>query len=165
MTGQPRDAQRVTYSETVADLEGFGDSAEDVIGMYGGSITSREDHRIRFHLPRRRGDESAGALSCQVEWAAEDSGQVSIIADGDIEGPRAGRIALLVVGAAGSLAFIFWPFFPAMGPVAAIGLVIAIAVYMLTLRRSPYGLVGNLLQEIVNYHHQRDRENEDGDGE
>lgn len=147
--------EEVTYSDIVADLDGFEEAAEEVIGVWGGSITVRDERSIRFALPRRRGDDSAGALSCVLTWEREGEGVVRLTSDGEIEGSRAGRIALLLVGTAGSLAFIFWPFFPQMGTIAAVGLVVAIAVYMLTLRRSPHGLVGSLLHEIISVHHGR----------
>lgn len=149
MNAAERNTDEVSYSEQDVPTEGISETAEDVIQMLGGRVVGREESALRFTIPRRRADESSGALECVLEWDVEAEGTVRLTSDAEIEAGRMQRIALLVVGAAGALAFTLWPFFPMMGPLAGVGLVLAIAVYLLTLRRSPHGLIGGLLHEIV----------------
>lgn len=142
---------RIRYSEDDVPLDGLEQTAAEVVETYGGRITSSDRGRMAFNLPRRRGAESAGFVSCVLEWPdAGDRGVVQLTADREIDASRPQRIALLIAGTIGALLFTVWPFFPeVMGNVAGVGLVVAVAVYLLTLRQTPHSLVSDLLQQIV----------------
>lgn len=146
MTAQ---ADGISYREEGVPLEGMESTASEVVELYGGRVTSREPGALRFQLPRRRGADSSGSVACVLEWGEGETGTVTLSAEHEIDASRPQRIALLVAGTLGALVFTVWPFFPAMGNVAGVGLVVAVAVYLLTLRQSPHGLVGNLLRQIV----------------
>lgn len=145
----------ISYREEGVPLEGIATVAGELVAMYGGSIVERAENRIRFNLPRRRGADASGGVACMLEWDEGSEGMVRLSAQHEIDASRVQRIALLVAGVVGALAFTVWPFFPGLGPVAGVGMVIAIAVYLLTLRQAPHGMIGSLLQQIVNEQDER----------
>src|SRR5258708_14444558 len=104
---------------------------------------SRENER-RFTLPLRRGVAAAGGIECTVSWAAVEEGQavVKLVCNRDVDAPKLQRVLFLVAGVVGALLFMIWPFFPhskELGALAWIGGVVALAVYLLTLRQTRGG--------------------------
>jgi hypothetical protein len=77
---------------------------------------------------------------------------VTLVCNRNVDAPKIQRILLLVAGAAGAVMFMLWPFFPGQkeyGTVAWLGGAIAIAVYVMSLRRSSGGIAYDFLQRLA----------------
>lgn len=144
-------------SEEGVPLDGVAETAGDWIELFAGRVQSTGDGRIDFTLPRRRGVAASGAVKCFLEWSGtgDGRGRLRLVTGEDVDGPGLQQIALLVAGLVGSLLVILWPFFPALAPAAGVGAVIAVAAWLLTLRRSGAGVAATLLRKIAET--QRDR--------
>jgi hypothetical protein len=140
----------VELLEDQVPLDGIEEAFAELVDLYGGEITASRDREREFALPLRRGVASAGAVACTLSWSA--AGEVRLRCDRDVDAPKFQRILLLVAGVAGSLLFMIWPFFPhetAYGTLAALGGVMAIAVYLMTLRKTSGGIASDFLQRLV----------------
>jgi hypothetical protein len=105
-------------------------------------------------LPLRRGVAAAGGVQCTLSWqpAGEGEATVRLVCDREVDAPRAQRVALLVAGVIGSLLFLLWPFMEArrqFGALAWLGGAVAIAVYLLTLRKTSGGIAFDFLQRLA----------------
>lgn len=77
---------------------------------------------------------------------------MALSCDRDLDAPRAQRILLLLAGVAGAVLFMLWPFFPGQkqyGTLAWLGGIVAIAVYLMTLRRTSGGIAYDFLQRLA----------------
>lgn len=153
-------------TEDRVPIEGIEEGIEELVGLYGGEIHERQKDGRDFVLPLRRGVATSGAVECSLRWTDVEEGNatVSLTCNRDLDAPKAQRIALLVAGVAGSLMFLLWPFYPAekgFGSLAWLGGLIAIAVYMLTLRKSSGGIAADFLQRLA----RRQRAIAEGTGE
>ena len=133
---------------------GIDDAIDELVELYGGEVKSRGEHERRFVLPLRRGVAVSGGVECTVSWSGEEGATVTIRADRDVDAPRLQRIALLIVGVLGALAFMMWPFFgkhaaTSLGTLAWVGGFLAIAVYLITLKRTSGGIVYDFLQRLA----------------
>lgn len=138
------------FTEDRVPLEGIETSIEELVEMYGGEIHDVRDGARDFTLPLRRGLATGGAIECTVSWAGD--GTVTLQSNRDVDAPRGQRVLLLVAGVVGSLLFMLWPFFPherEMGALAWVGGAIAIAVYVMTLRRTSGGVAADFLQRLA----------------
>ena len=143
-------SQGISYREEDVPLENLGANAAEVVEFYGGRVLASGERMLQFQVPRKRGAGSSGSVACMLEWeAAAGNGFVTLTADREIDAARPQRLALLIAGTVGALLFTVWPFFPVMGNVAGVGLVVAVAVYLLSLRHTPHGIIASLLQQIV----------------
>lgn len=118
--------------------------------MYGGELTASRENGREFTLPLRRGVATGGAVECTVSWAADET--VTLVCNRDVDAPKAQRVLLLVAGVVGAVLFMLWPFYPAereMGTLAWLGGAIAIAVYLMTLRRTSGGIAADFLQRLA----------------
>lgn len=135
--------------------DGIEETVEELVEMYGGEITARHDRSREFTLPLRRGGAGGGGVECTVSWAPAAEGgdaEVTLTTNRNIDAPRAQRILLLLVGVGGSLMFMLWPFFPherGYGTLAWTGGLLAIAVYLMTLRRTSGGIAHDFLQRLA----------------
>lgn len=147
----------IRYVEERVPLDGIAETAEEVITAYGGEITAQSDEGRTFSLPRRRGVAASGAVQCELTWEHDDEGIgiVTLTSGEEVAAPRPQAIALLVVGVIGAILWLLWPFFPNLGPVAWTGGIVAIAAYLLTLKKTPRGVIWSLLQQIADA--QRDK--------
>jgi hypothetical protein len=148
------DAVPVTFTEDRIPFEGIEDAVEDLVELYGGEMTARQERERRFILPLRRGVSTGGGVECTVSWAPDDAQEatVTLTCNRDVDAPRTQRILLLAVGVAGALMFTVWPFLPhpfEFGALAWIGGAVAIAVYFLTLRKTSGGLAYDFLQRLA----------------
>lgn len=135
-------------------FEGIEETIEELVDLYGGELTSEGDRRRQFVLPLRRGMATAGAVECTLSWAPDDAVEATVIlsCDRDVDAPRLQRILLLLAGVSGALLFTIWPFFAArreFGTLAWIGGAIAIAVYLMTLRKTSGGIASDFLQRLA----------------
>lgn len=146
-------SERVTFTEDRVPIEGIAESAASLVEMYGGDVTSSDDRQLRFTLPVRRGIRASGSVACEMTWT--NDGVVTLSSDAETTASKAPRFILLVIGAAGAIVWLLWPFFPNLGPAAAIGGLIAFAVYFMTLRRTGGGVAYDFLQRLASA--QRDR--------
>lgn len=140
----------VELTEDRVPIEHLEENLEELVDLYGGEITARRECERGFTLPLRRGVASAGTVECTLSWTAE--GVVKLVCDRNVDAPRLQRILLLVAGVVGSVMFMLWPFFPyekAYGTLAWTGGILAIAVYLMTLRKTSGGLAHDLLQRLA----------------
>lgn len=131
-------------------LEGIEESISELVDMYGGEVTATRDRARDFTLPLRRGGGGGGAVECTVSWA--EDGVVTLAANRNVDAPKLQRVLLLIAGVIGSVMFMLWPFFPnerGYGTLAWLGGVIAIAVYLMTLRKTSGGVAFDFLQRLA----------------
>jgi hypothetical protein len=154
--------ERVEFIEDSVPLQGIEQTAEELIHMYGGVVRSAEDQRIDFDLPVRRGVAASGTIPCTLTWQGDtdSEGTVRITAEREVDVPKMPQILLLMAGTAGALAFTLWPFFPAMGPVACVGAVVAFGTYLLSARRARSGIVASLLERLADAQRSIEPENQ-----
>ncbi|HEY5610952.1 MAG TPA: hypothetical protein VIL97_07085 [Thermoanaerobaculia bacterium] len=138
---------RIRFTEDAIPLEDIGETAAELVDLYGGSIDASSESEIRFTLPVRRGIGASGSIACEFSWSEE--GIVTMVADAESSAAKAPRLILLVIGTAGAIPWLLWPFFPDMGPAAVIGGLIAFAVYFMTLRRTGGGVAYDMLQRLA----------------
>jgi hypothetical protein len=140
----------VEFKEDRVPLSGIETSIEELVEMYGGELTASRENAREFMLPLRRGMATGGGVECTVSWAADET--VTLLCNRDVDAPKAQRVLLLVAGVVGALLFMLWPFYPAereMGTLAWLGGAIAIAVYLMTLRRTSGGIAADFLQRLA----------------
>lgn len=152
----------VTLIEDRIPLEGIEEALDELVDLYGGEITESPRASRRFVLPLRRGMASGGAIECTISWApdppdegpeaAASSGTVTLVCDRNVDAPKLQRVLLLVAGTVGALLFMLWPFFPGereYGSLAWLGGILAIAVYLMTLRKTSGGIAHDFLQRLA----------------
>lgn len=140
----------VELTEDRVPLEGIEISIEELVEMYGGTVRAERAGARDITLPLRRGVATAGAVECTVSWSADET--VTMHCDREVDAPRAQRILLLLAGVIGAVLFMLWPFYPnerEMGALAWIGGAVAIAVYVMTLRRTSGGIAADFLQRLA----------------
>ncbi|HVE70817.1 MAG TPA: hypothetical protein VNI54_05560 [Thermoanaerobaculia bacterium] len=143
----------VELTEDRIPFEGIEETVEELVDMYGGDVTARRDQAREFILPLRRGG-GGGAIECTVSWAPDDErdATVTLLCNRNVDAPRPQRVLLLVAGAIGAVLFMLWPFFPherAWGSLAWLGGIVAIAVYLMTLKRASGGIAVDFLQRLA----------------
>lgn len=144
---EPRPVELTEDRVPIANIE---ENLEELVDLYGGEITNRRESDCAFTLPLRRGVASAGTVECTLSWTAE--GFVKLVCDRNVDAPRVQRILLLVAGVVGSVMFMLWPFFPhetGYGTLAWTGGILAIAVYLMTLRKTSGGIAHDFLQRLA----------------
>src|SRR4051794_39669585 len=144
----------VEFTEDRIPREGIEQTISELVELYGGEMMNTRENERRFTLPLRRGVAAAGGIECTVSWAAADSGQavVRLVCDRDVDAPKLQRVLFLVAGVIGSLLFMIWPFFAhskELGTLAWIGGVVALAVYLMTLRKTSGGIAYDFLQRLA----------------
>lgn len=140
----------VELTEDRVPLEGIETSISELVELYGGEIRASRESARDFTLPLRRGVATAGAVECTVSWTDDET--VTLFCNREVDAPRGQRVLLLVIGVIGSVLFMLWPFFPnerGMGALAWIGGAVAIAVYVMTLRRTSGGIAADFLQRLA----------------
>lgn len=160
-TTRTAEARPVEFTEDRIPSAGIEETIDDLVELFGGDMMGSGDSERRFTLPLRRGVAAAGGIECTVSWTAAADGQavVTLVCNRDVDAPKAQRVMLLVAGVIGSLLFMIWPFFPhtrELGAAAWIGGVIALAVYLMTLRKTSGGIAYDFLQRLAK--RQRGRE-------
>jgi hypothetical protein len=144
----------VTFTEDRIPIEGIGDAIAELIDLYGGQLRESEERRRRFVLPLQRGLATSGSVECTLSWLPHERSEttVTLTCDRDVDAPRIQRVMMLVVGVVGALLFTIWPFFPQsrqVGALAWIGGAVAIAVYLLSLKRTSGGIAFDFLQRLA----------------
>lgn len=140
----------VELTEDRIPLEGIEESIAELVEMYGGEVTATRDRARDFTLPLRRGGGGGGAVECTVSWA--EDGVVTLATNRNVDAPKMQRVLLLIAGVVGSVMFMLWPFFPherGYGTLAWLGGIIAIAVYLMTLRKTSGGIAFDFLQRLA----------------
>jgi len=143
----------VELTEDRIPFDGIEETIDELVEMYGGDVTARRELARDFTLPLRRGG-SGGSVEFTVSWAPDDErdATVTLLCNRNIDAPKAQRVLLLLAGVIGAVLFMLWPFFPherAWGSMAWLGGVVAIAVYLMTLRRSSGGIAFDFLQRLA----------------
>jgi hypothetical protein len=146
----------VTFTEDRVPAAGIAETIDELVELYGGEVTSSDvAQQRRFILPLRQGVASSGGVECTLTWAPADAEEttVTLVCNRDIDAPKGQRIALLGAGVVGALLFTMWPFFPKasteLGALAWIGGAVAIAVYILSLRKTSGGLASDFLSRLA----------------
>lgn len=144
----------VEFTEDRIPTAGIEETIAELVELFGGDMMAARENERRFILPLRRGVAAAGGIECTVSWTAAADGQavVTLVCNRDVDAPKAQRVMLLVAGVIGSLLFMIWPFFPhtrELGAAAWIGGVIALAVYLMTLRKTSGGIAYDFLQRLA----------------
>lgn len=140
----------VEFTEDRVPLAGIETSIEELVDLYGGELTASREGGRDFVLPLRRGHATGGAVECTLSWAPDET--VTLICNRDVDAPKAQRVLLLVAGVIGAVMFMLWPFYPnerEMGTLAWLGGAVAIAVYLMTLRRTSGGIAADFLQRLA----------------
>jgi len=148
------EAKAVELTEDRVPFAGIEDAIDEVVEMYGGEVTARREGARDFRLPLRRGIATSGAVECTVSWAPDDErdATVRLLTNRNVDAPKTQRVLLLLAGVIGSVMFMLWPFFPgerAFGALAWLGGIIAIAVYLMTLRKTSGGIAYDFLQRLA----------------
>jgi hypothetical protein len=141
-------------TEDRVPAEGVEDGIAELVELYGGEITAERAAARDFILPLRRGFGGGGAIECTVSWSVDADGHATLrlATNRNIDAPKFQRVLFLLAGAIGSIMFMLWPFFPheqAYGSLAWLGGLVAIAVYLLTLRKSGGGIAADFLQRLA----------------
>jgi hypothetical protein len=144
----------VEFTEDRIPREGIEQTISELVDLYGGEMMNTRENEHRFTLPLRRGVSAAGGIECTVSWAAAEDGQavVKLVCNRDVDAPKFQRVLFLVAGVVGSLLFMIWPFFAhskELGTLAWIGGVVALAVYLMTLRKTSGGIAYDFLQRLA----------------
>lgn len=137
-------------SEDRVPLEGIEESIDELVGVYGGEITAERAGARDFTLPLRRGGGGGGAVECTVSWA--DDGVVTLSTNRTVDAPKTQRVLILMAGIIGAVMFMLWPFYPGervYGTLAWLGALVAISVYLMTLRRTSGGVAADFLQRLA----------------
>jgi len=152
------------FTEDRVPYDGIEEAFAELVELYGGAITASRLRARDFTLPLRRGLSGGGAIECSITWTPEDEAAdpeppapvptalVTVTCNRDLDAPKAQRILLLIAGVIGALMFMLWPFYPGekqFGTLAWLGGVIAIAVYVMTLRKTTGGLAYDFLQKLA----------------
>lgn len=153
--------QPVELTEDRIPFAGIDESILELVEVYGGELQTSRERAHEFTLPLRRGVASSGSVECTISWAPDDErdATVKLVCNRDVDAPKIQRILLLLAGAVGAVLFMLWPFFPGQkeyGTIAWLGGAIAIAVYLMSLRRSSGGIAYDFLQRLAR--RQRERE-------
>lgn len=148
------DSRPVEFTEDRIPIEGIEETISELIELYGGELTASREKQRQFTLPLRRGVAVAGGVECTVSWAASEGSDatVTLVCNRDVDAPKAQRVAFLVAGVVGSLLFMIWPFFAhsrELGTLAWIGGVVALAVYLMTLRKTSGGIAYDFLRRLA----------------
>jgi hypothetical protein len=148
--------ERVELMEDRIPSSDIEEAIDDLVELYGGEVQSRGNQQMQFVLPIRRGVATSGGVGCTVSWAIDENNEatVTLVCDRDVDAPKLQRIALLAAGVIGALMFTLWPFFgkhaaTALGTLAWVGGFVAIAVYLMTLKRTSGGLAHDFLQRLA----------------
>jgi hypothetical protein len=147
-------AQPVELTEDRVPFAGIEESVAELVDLYGGEVTASRERAREFTLPLRRGNASAGAIACTVAWTPtnEVESSVRMTCDRNVDAPKAQRVLLLIAGVVGALMFMLWPFYPgerAFGTLAWLGGLIALAVYLMTLRKTSGGIAFDFLKRLA----------------
>ena len=147
-------AAPVQFVEDRVPIEGIEETIAELADLYGGAITGERDRERVVILPLRRGSAGGGSVECTISWTedAGSGGEVTMRASRDVDAPRAQRLLLLIAGVVGALLFMLWPFFPGengYGTLAWLGGIVAIAVYLMTLRKSSGGIAADFLRRLA----------------
>ncbi len=146
------EARAVAFTEDRVPLDGIEETLEELVELYGGEMTAHRVDAREFTLPLRRGAATGGSVECTVSWATADEGTVTLTCNRDLDAPKAQRVLLLLAGVVGATMFMLWPFYPGerqYGTLAWVGGAVAIAVYLMTLRRTSGGLAYDFLQRLA----------------
>lgn len=146
--------QGVELTEDRVPLAGIEEHVAELVDLYGGEITESRENARAFTLPLRRGVASGGGIQCMLTWTGDDEqlGTVRLQCDRNVDAPKTQRVLLLLAGVIGAVLFTLWPFFPhetAFGTLGALGAVVAIAVYLMTLRKTSGGIAADFLQRLA----------------
>lgn len=142
-------------TEDRVPVEGIETTIDELIELYGGELTASRDKARDFTLPLRRGIATGGQVECTVSWAVPDAGgdaTVTLNVNRDVDAPKTQRILLLLAGVIGAVLFLLWPFFPnekGYGTLAWLGGAVAIAVYLMSLRKTSGGIAYDFLQRLA----------------
>ena len=148
------ETRSVQFTEDKVPFDGIEEAIGELVELYGGDVTASRDHERDFTLPLRRGVASGGAVECTISWAPADArdATVQLTCNRDLDAPKLQRVMLLVAGVIGAVLFMLWPFYPGeggFGTLAWLGGVIAIAVYIMTLRKTSGGIAYDFLQRLA----------------
>lgn len=148
------EAAAVELTEDRVPFAGIEEAIAELVEMYGGEVTAQREGARDFRLPLRRGMAAGGSVECTLSWAPDDArdATVKLVCNRNVDAPKAQRVLLLIAGVIGSLLFLLWPFFPGQkqyGTLAWLGGVVAIAVYLMTLRRTSGGLAVDFLERLA----------------
>jgi hypothetical protein len=144
----------VALTEDRVPFEGLEEAFDELVDLYGGEVTATRERERDFVLPLRRGVTSGGAIECTISWAPDDetNATVRLITNRNVDAPKLQRVLLLLAGIVGSVLFMLWPFFPgerAFGTLAWLGGIVALAVYLMTLRKTSGGIAHDFLQRLA----------------
>ena len=148
------ETKALELTEDRVPFAGIEESIDELVEMYGGEVTATRERARDFRLPLRRGMATGGGVECTISWEPGDArdATVRLVANRDVDAPKMQRILLLLAGVVGSVMFMLWPFFPhetGYGTLAWTGGILAIAVYLMTLRKTSGGIAHDFLQRLA----------------
>jgi hypothetical protein len=137
-------------TEDRVPLDGIDETVRELVDLYGGTMNATRERERDFTLPLRRGVASSGGVECTLSWA--DGESLTLSTNRDVDAPKYQRVMLLLAGVIGSVLFLLWPFYPGQreyGTLAWLGGAVAIAVYIISLRRTSGGIAADFLQRLA----------------
>ncbi len=147
-------------TEDRVPLGGIDESVRELVELYGGTMNATRERERDFTLPLRRGVPSSGAVECTLSWTDES---LTLSTNRDVDAPKYQRVMLLLAGVIGSVMFLLWPFYPGQreyGTLAWLGGAVAIAVYIISLRRTSGGIAADFLRRLARLQRERAAEAE-----
>lgn len=142
-------------TEDRVPVAGIETTIDELIELYGGELQASREQARDFILPLRRGNAAGGQVECTVSWAAPDEAgdaTVTLTCNRDVDAPKVQRVLLLLAGVVGGVLFMLWPFFPhekEYGTLAWLGGAVAIAVYLMSLKKTSGGIASDFLQRLA----------------
>ncbi len=146
--------QAVTLTEDRIPRAGLEETIEELVEAFGGTMQEESGPKRSFVLPLRRGVAGAGSIACSIVWQEGDQleTEVTLTCDRNVDAPKMQRILMLAAGVVGVLLFMLWPFYPhqkEFGTLAWLGGIVAITVYLMTLRKASGGIADDFLQRLA----------------
>lgn len=143
--------QGVRYREHRVPLEGIEETVEAVIELYGGEVRERDPARVLFVLFP---EHESGGIDCAISWSGDPEGGagegiIAFEAGPELAPRKLQKFLLLLIGSAAGILALMWPFFPDLGPILIVSAIVAIATFLLTLRMTPGGIGGEIVQRIA----------------
>ncbi len=151
MTVGQSEVRPVEFTEDRVPAAGIEANIEELVELFGGSLTSSGERARAFVLPLRRGVSASGGVECTISWVPEAE-TVTLRCNRDVDAPKVQRVLLLSIGVIGALLFMVWPFLgkgSGPGALAFVGGAVALAVWFLTMRRTSGGIAYDFLRRLA----------------
>ncbi len=137
-----------SFHHSTVDSEAIRGAIRQVADNWGAEVSPEQDlqHQMEVHLPISAGLR-IGNARLQIQLTENGSEAEWNLVSINYRFHRQ-ALVILLLGASGGLASVFWPFFPGLLPFAAIGLVLAVSAWMLVGSRLRYRGLESFWQDV-----------------